>query len=422
MRASTASASRAAACAPWRGRTAPPAPPAAGQAQPVVTAGEGGVVSLHDRGHRHGRRRAPSRSRAPPARPCGCRSGATTRASICRRTASAPTRRARSRSRRSRASIFRRVSAAARPVQSATVSGNGIGAPDRSRALRSARPATGDGTSTVTAQAPRAATATASTLRYGIVREGQRCTTAAGGDDGRLPGSAGRRRVLVHASASSPGSTASAYGTATTTASVRAAAGRPGAAAATRSWSTPTPNVGDGRAEWVIRAEPHVRRAGPQPQLRRVRRAAERDLRSRPGHPGALRPQRSGAPRPRGRPSCRAPAARPTRCRRGGACRRARAAGPRRRRRLVRRPRRGHRPRSPSATRDCVTTTRAGAVLPHTRRHWAFRSAPSASTASRVTVDWSAQAWGLAPARPRRSRATCDPNLAPDPPHPRPAP
>jgi hypothetical protein len=136
---------------------------------------------------------------------------------------------------------------------STTVWGNGIGAP-RDPALTLSSASQGDGTSTVTARGAAGSGGDDSTVRYGIVREGQRCTPTADGQTATFTGLADGEEYRFTLCVDSWYDGRS-YGSASTTTSVRAQqSGR-----APQGWTFAVdarPNVGDGRAEWTIKAEP----------------------------------------------------------------------------------------------------------------------------------------------------------------------
>ena len=142
----------------------------------------------------------------------------------------------------------------------ATVSANGIGAPvDVQLTLTSA--SNGDGTSTVTAHAVAGSGGDGSTLRYGIVREGARCTASPDGGDATFPGlQDGEEYRFTSCAESWFGG--SSFGRSTATATVRAQqTGR-----APTGWTFAvdgTPNVSSSRAEWVIRSTPTSSEALP---------------------------------------------------------------------------------------------------------------------------------------------------------------
>lgn len=136
---------------------------------------------------------------------------------------------------------------------SITVSGNGVGAPrDAQLVLDSV--SNGDGTSTVTARATARLNGDGSSLRYGIVREGERCQTGPDGATASFPGLTDGEEYRFVTCVESVFDDR-VFGRTEATASVRAQqSGR-----APRGYTfavDPAPNVTGQRAEWVIRAEP----------------------------------------------------------------------------------------------------------------------------------------------------------------------
>ncbi|MDY0910314.1 Ig-like domain-containing protein [Microbacterium sp. CFBP9034] len=135
----------------------------------------------------------------------------------------------------------------------ATVSGNGIGAP-RDPRLTLSSVSNGDGTATVTAQGTALLNGDGSTLRYGFAREGDRCRTSADGSQATFGGLAdGEEYRFVMCVESWRDD--SSFGRSETVESVRAQqSGR-----APQGWTfvvDATPNVVDRRADWIIRAAP----------------------------------------------------------------------------------------------------------------------------------------------------------------------
>lgn len=134
-----------------------------------------------------------------------------------------------------------------------TIWANGIGAP-RDPVLTLSSESAGDGTSTVTARGSAALNGDGSGLRYGIVRDGDRCTTSTDGATATfsgLPDGEEYRFVLCVESWFDGES----FGRATAAQSVRAVQ----SGKAPKGWTFAVdgaPNVGDGRAEWIIRAQP----------------------------------------------------------------------------------------------------------------------------------------------------------------------
>ncbi|MET0828964.1 MAG: Ig-like domain-containing protein, partial [Microbacterium sp.] len=135
----------------------------------------------------------------------------------------------------------------------ATVWGNGIGAPTApSLSLSSA--SNGDGMSTVTARGSAGSGGDGSELRYGIVREGQRCSPTADGGTASFPGLADGDEYSFTLCVESWFDD-NVFGSATTTQSVRAQ--QAGKAPQGYTFAVDaTPNIGDGRANWVVRDDP----------------------------------------------------------------------------------------------------------------------------------------------------------------------
>ena len=134
-----------------------------------------------------------------------------------------------------------------------TVYGNGIGSP-RDLLLTLSSQSDGNGTSTISATAAATSGGDGSTLRYGIVQEGRRCDPVEGGAVATFPGLTDGEEYTFDLCVDSSFD-GDSYGSATTSATARAQqSGR-----APTGWTFAvdrTPNIGDGRAEWVIRDEP----------------------------------------------------------------------------------------------------------------------------------------------------------------------
>ncbi|HWM17374.1 MAG TPA: hypothetical protein VNP97_12390, partial [Microbacterium sp.] len=135
----------------------------------------------------------------------------------------------------------------------ATVWANGMGAPvDLLLTLGST--SDGDRTSTVTASANATENGEGSSLHYGIVREGERCTTSAGGATASFAGLADGEEYSFTLCVDSIFE-GDSYGTSTAVASVRAQ--QSGAAPTGYTFVVDaTPNVSGDRAEWLIRDQP----------------------------------------------------------------------------------------------------------------------------------------------------------------------
>ncbi|WP_442574699.1 Ig-like domain-containing protein [Microbacterium sp. F51-2R] len=134
-----------------------------------------------------------------------------------------------------------------------TVWGNGIGAP-LSPNLALSSESMGDGTSTVTARASAALNGDGSSLRYGIVQDGKRCQTSADGATATFPGLADGDEYTFTMCVESWFDGRS-YGANSFSASVRAVQ----SGKAPKGWTfvvADRANVGDGRAEWTIQQQP----------------------------------------------------------------------------------------------------------------------------------------------------------------------
>ncbi|MET0297929.1 MAG: hypothetical protein ABW024_11035, partial [Microbacterium sp.] len=137
--------------------------------------------------------------------------------------------------------------------------GNGIGAPLNPQ-LNLTSASNGDGSSTITARATAQLNGQDSTLRYGIVQDGQSCAPVAGGATASfvLPdGEEYRFNVCVGSYWNEQ-----SFGTSSATATVRATQSE----RAPRGYTyvvDPTPNVSGQRAEWVIRNAPTSTEAIP---------------------------------------------------------------------------------------------------------------------------------------------------------------
>ena len=135
----------------------------------------------------------------------------------------------------------------------ATASGNGVGAP-LSPLLTLTSSSAGDGTSTVTARATAGVNGDGSELRYGVVREGQRCTATAGGDTATFPGLSDGDEYAFDLCVESWFDD-ELYGRSVTTQSVRAQ--QTGKAPQGYTFAVDAaPEIGEGRADWIVRADP----------------------------------------------------------------------------------------------------------------------------------------------------------------------
>jgi hypothetical protein len=134
-----------------------------------------------------------------------------------------------------------------------TVTGNGIGAPLDPRLSLSSE-SNGDGTATVTARASAIRNGDGSTLRFGIVQDGDRCTPVVGGETATFTGLQDGNEYRFNLCVESWWQDES-FGSATATDTVRAVqSGRPPSG-----WTfvvAPNPTVDGQRADWLIRDEP----------------------------------------------------------------------------------------------------------------------------------------------------------------------
>ena len=377
-----------------------PGAPASVQAKPVVTSGEGGVVALHIEGI------------DPEA------TGTITVSSPAGETVQIPIR-------RNDTSIdlpeYRVGSNTSSPITvtpysrfdlppglggspsgaAATVWGNGIGAPTApSLSLSSA--SDGDGTSTVTASGSAGSGGDGSELRYGIVREGQRCTPTVDGSTASFPGLADGDEYSFTLCVESWFDD-DVFGSATTTQAVRAQqAGR-----APQGYTfavDAAPNVGDGRADWIVREEP----TSPErvPNRNRVEFAGvpssifgrDPGIQVRYVHEiwGTATAWATATPRPGSAPYQVQASWSVQKCVGGSDLV---AVG--------------------DSSNDAAAITfgnsglryydSAGAILPHTVDTWTVPVGAVRVEGVGVAVDWSAQGWGLSPADTTFS-ASCDPN------------
>ena len=174
----------------------------------------------------------------------------------------------------------------------ATAQANGVGSP-LSPQLTLSSVSNGDGTATITANASAVLNGDGSSLRYGIVRDGERCTVAATGSTATFSVADGDEytyRVCVESYwGDRP------YGRAETTATVRAQqSGR-----APQGWTfavDATPNVERTACRLDHPRGPHHHREDPQPQPPRVLGLERLDVggRPEPRHPGPIRPRLVG--------------------------------------------------------------------------------------------------------------------------------
>jgi hypothetical protein len=133
------------------------------------------------------------------------------------------------------------------------VSGNGVGAPREPRLTLSSL-SNGDGTSTVTARGAALLNGDGSTLRFGIVRDGEQCTPTVNGAEASFPGLEDGEEYRFVMCVESWWD-ADSFGRAETTESVRAQqSGR-----VPQGWTfvvDPTPRLAGARADWLIRDTP----------------------------------------------------------------------------------------------------------------------------------------------------------------------
>ncbi len=135
----------------------------------------------------------------------------------------------------------------------ATITTNGIGAPLEA-ALALTSTSDGGGTSTVRATAGARTNGDGAQLRYGIVREGQRCTATAGGESASFGGLSDGQEYAFAVCVES-WFDGQLYGRTTATASVRAAQSA-NAPVGFTFVVDPTPQVADQQARWRITAPP----------------------------------------------------------------------------------------------------------------------------------------------------------------------
>ncbi|MCR2808812.1 MULTISPECIES: Ig-like domain-containing protein [unclassified Microbacterium] len=390
-----------------------PVPPGRIEVRPVVTNGDGGVVSLLIDGI------DPDKTAAlqitSPA-------GETTQVSIGRRDTSVQIRQYRVGSNTLSPITVTPYSRFDVPPglggtpsgASTTAWGNGIGAPT-GPTLTLSSTAQSDGTSTVTAQAGAGSGGDGSTLRYGIVREGQPCTATADGGTASFPGLTDGEEYSFTMCAES-WFEGDRYGRATTTATARAE--QSGAAPTGYTFAVDAaPDVSDGRAVWLIRSQPTSDERIPNRNVVEFSGLPSSAIGSDPGIQVRYVHERWGTATPW------APVT----------------------------PRAGSAPYQVQATwslqtcvggSDLVVTGDSsadaaggkaaisfstaglryldalGAVLPHPIDTWSVPLGAVRVEGIAVTVDWSAQGWGLAPATATLS-ASCAPNL-PLPPLPTP--
>ncbi len=289
----------------------------------------------------------------------------------------------------------------------ATVWGNGIGAPT-GLALSLSSASNGDGTSTITARGSAQLNGDGSALRYAIVRGGDRCTPTAGGETATFPGLADGDEYEFTMCVES-WFDGDVYGEATTTASVRAQ--QTGRAPQGYTFLVDAaPEVGGGRADWIVREQPtstegvpnrnHVEFVGipssvfgrdPGIQVRYVH-----DIWGTATSWATVTPRAGSAPyQVQARWSVESCVGGSNLVTAGDSS--SDAAG------------------GKAAITFGNTGLRffdaSGAVLPHTADSWAVPVGAVRVEGIAVSVSWSAQGWGLSPADATFS-ASCDPNPA----------
>ena len=392
------------ACAPSAWAYDAPAAPRRCTARPVVTGGEGGVVALRDRRASTRRDRLP-RVTSPTGETVRDAGGRSADERRLPRTASA--------SNTATPSPSRRLALRAAPG----LGGSASGAAVTVSAQRHRRAARRHAHAELDVERRRHVDGDRARHRGARAATGRRCATASPARAARARRRGRRDRDLHRASptarstasrcAPSRGTTTRRSGARTTTASGARRSSPAARRAAGPSSSTRAPNVSGTGAHGSSASSP-TRPSGSRTS-NRVEFAGwgpARRLRPRPRHPGALRPRLVGDRDPVGDRHAARRAARPYQVQARGGCSRCVggidlvAAG-----RLVRRPAGG---------KAAFTFGNAGLRYFDARAR-AARTPPAPGTVPvgavrvegiEVTVDWSAQGWGLAP-RARRSAATC---------------
>jgi hypothetical protein len=289
-----------------------------------------------------------------------------------------------------------------------TVWGNGIGAPvGAALALSSA--SNGDGTSTVTARGTAQPGGDGSDLRFGIAREGDRCAPTEGGEtatfSGLVDGDEYEFTLCVESWFDDE-----VYGRTTTTASVRAQ--QTGRAPEGYTFLVDAaPQIGGGRAEWIVREQPTSTER--LPNRNRVEFAGlpstvfgqDPGIQVRYVHEvwGTATSWASVTPRAGSAPYQVQASWAVAACVGGSD--------------LVPT---GDSSADAAGTRAAITFGNAGlryfdaagAVLPHTADTWAVPVGATRVEGITVSVSWSAQGWGLSPADTAFA-ASCDPGTGP---------
>lgn len=291
-----------------------------------------------------------------------------------------------------------------------TVTGNGIGAP-LNPTLTLTSSSNGDGTSTVTARGVASLNGDGSELRYGIVREGQRCTPTAGGDTATFAGLADGDEYAFTLCADSFFDGRS-YGTASVTQTVRAQ--QTGRAPQGYTFVVDaSPNVGGGRADWIVRAQPESTERVPNRNRVEISGMPSTVFGRDPGiqvryvHEiwGTATAWTTATPRAGSAPYQVQASWSVQRCVGGSDLVPA-----------------GDSSTAPSGAKAAITFGNAGlrfydaagAVLPRTPDTWAVPVGAVRVDGVSVSVDWSAQGWGLNGASTEFS-ASCDPGTPPTP-------
>ncbi|SDG35336.1 hypothetical protein SAMN04489810_0070 [Microbacterium pygmaeum] len=295
-----------------------------------------------------------------------------------------------------------------------TITGNGVGAPREPQLILSSR-SDGDGTSTVTANATALSGGDGSSLRYGIVRDGDRCRASVDGSVATFAALAdGEEYAFTLCVESWFGD--QIFGRATTTASVRAE--QSGSAPGGYTFVVDaTPHVGSGRAEWVIRTAPESAESVPNrnhPEFSGLPSSVfDRDpgVQVRYVHDrwGTTTPWAGVQPRAGSAPYQVQARWSLASCVGGG------VLAPQ-----------GDSSTDPAGGKAVITFgyadlrfyDEAGGLLAYTPDSLVVPVGAKRVEGITVSVDWSAQGWGLAPATSTLS-AACDPNL-PVPPVPNP--
>ncbi|MCC2033619.1 Ig-like domain-containing protein [Microbacterium allomyrinae] len=302
-----------------------------------------------------------------------------------------------------------------------TVQTNGVGAPLSPQLALSAA-SDGESTVTVTGRATATLNGDGSTLRYGIVREGQSCTTSVDGAVATFPGLAdGNEYTFTLCVESWWGD--QRFGRAETTASVRAQqSGR-----APRGWTfavDAAPDVSAQSAQWVIRAQPTSTERIPNRNYAEIQGGPPSSVFGRdPGiqvryvHEwwGPSTPWATAVPASGSAPYQVQANWSVTSCVGGGTLATAWDSS-----------------NASSGAKAAVTFGNAGlryydesgAVLPHEAATWTVPVGAAYVEGIAVSVNWDAQGWGLTPASTTFA-AECDPNrppVPPDPPDPTPTP